>query len=103
MDANSPTGGTSTQGSLVGPGAPSPNTLVTNNGIPVSASFPSAAFLYATQLASSFAAANGSNSAAAAAAAAAAFGQTSQGPPSSSQSVVLSNNGIEHGHYLSHI
>lgn len=57
MDANSPTGGSQVN-------LPSGNTnssASSMGSIPVSASgFPSAAFLYATQLASSFAAANSS-------------------------------------------
>lgn len=89
MDANSPTGGS--QVSL-----PSTNTTSSPSSmgsIPVSASgFPSAAFLYATQLASSFAAVNGSNPGTLA------FGQSS----SNVGGVLSGGNSSEHNHGHGH-
>ena len=89
MDANSPTTGSQVNISTGNSVNSSPNPLVS---IPASASFPSAAFLYATQLASSFVTANGTNPAPSMG-----FGQASP-----SVTVLSAPNTGDHSHFLTH-
>ena len=93
MDANSPTSGS--QISL--PSSNSASSPTTLGSIPVTASFPSAAFLYATQLASSFVAANGSSPASALA-----FGQAAP-TVGVLQGANSADHNHNHNHFLPHI